>query len=67
MKIGKEHFRERRQRVLQSMGPRSAMLLFGARHVLRNGDAEFPFRQDSIFGTHRLARPRRGVATPTGC
>ena len=37
----------RRQQVLESMPAGSAMLLFGAPHVLRNGDAEYPYRQDS--------------------
>ena len=35
----------RRASVLGRLGPGEAMLLFGAHHHLRNGDAEYRFRQ----------------------
>ena len=47
MELSANVFASRRERLLESMGEGTAMLLFGARHVLRNGDAEYPYRQDS--------------------
>jgi len=40
-------FADHRRRALEAMAPDSAMLLFGARHVLRNADTEYPYRQHS--------------------
>jgi len=40
---------ENRERVRQNLGEGEALLLFGATHHLRNGDAEYSFRQDSNF------------------
>ena len=42
-----ESHARRRAQVAEAMPPGSAMLLFGARHILRTGDSEFAFRQDS--------------------
>ncbi len=40
-------FAEHRRRALEAMDPDGVMLLFGARHRLRNADAEYPYRQHS--------------------
>ena len=40
-------FADHRSRALEAMPADSAMLLFGARHVLRNADTEYPYRQHS--------------------
>ncbi|MCB9758828.1 MAG: aminopeptidase P N-terminal domain-containing protein [Alphaproteobacteria bacterium] len=40
-------FADRRAAVLDRLGPDEALLVFGANHHLRNGDAEYPYRQDS--------------------
>jgi Xaa-Pro aminopeptidase len=42
-------FAERRQRLLEKMGPDAVAVLLGARHATRSNDTEFPFRQDSDF------------------
>jgi len=42
-----ESHARRRADVAEAMPSGSAMLLFGARHILRSGDSEFAFRQDS--------------------
>jgi Xaa-Pro aminopeptidase len=42
-------FAERRQKLLDAMGPDAVALLVGARLVTRSADTEFPFRQDSDF------------------
>ena len=55
MELSANVFASRRERLLESMGEGTAMLLFGARHVLRNGDAEYPCRQDPIL--YRLEGP----------
>ena len=47
MQLSANVFASRRKKLLESMEEGSAMLLFGAKHVLRNGDAEYPYRQDS--------------------
>lgn len=40
-------FAEHRQRLFEKLGEDDAVLLFGAPHVIRNGDAEFKYRPDS--------------------
>jgi Xaa-Pro aminopeptidase len=42
-------FAERRQRVLDAMGPDGVALLLGASLTTRSADSDFPFRQDSDF------------------
>jgi Xaa-Pro aminopeptidase len=42
-------FAERRQKLLDSMGPDAVLVLIGARLAVRSADTEFPFRQDSDF------------------
>jgi Xaa-Pro aminopeptidase len=42
-------FAERRQKMLDAMGPDAVAILVGARLVTRSADTEFPFRQDSDF------------------
>ncbi len=42
-------FAERRQRLLDAMGPDAAAIVMGARLATRSADTEFPFRQDSDF------------------
>jgi Xaa-Pro aminopeptidase len=39
--------RAHRERLLAELGPDEAVLVFGASHPLRNGDAEYRYRQDS--------------------
>ncbi len=40
-------YRERRQRVLQYLGPRSLLLVYAADRQLRSGDTYYPYRQNS--------------------
>ncbi|MEN3027140.1 MAG: aminopeptidase P family protein [Chlorobiota bacterium] len=40
-------YQQRRQRALQHLGPRSALLVFAAEPRLRNGDVYYPYRQSS--------------------
>jgi len=42
-------FEERRQRLLEQMGPDAVAIVVGAGLVTRSNDTEFPFRQDSDF------------------
>jgi Xaa-Pro aminopeptidase len=42
-------FAERRQRILEAMGPDAVALFLGARRVARSRDTDYPFRQDSDF------------------
>jgi Xaa-Pro aminopeptidase len=42
-------FAERRQRVLEAMGPDAVAVFLGARRVVRSRDTDYPFRQDSDF------------------
>ncbi len=42
-------FAQRRQQVLEAMGPDAVAIFVGARLAVRSGDTEFPFRQDSDF------------------
>jgi len=42
-------FAERRQQLLDAMGPDTVAILVGARLLPRSADTEFPFRQDSDF------------------
>ena len=42
-------YAERRQRLLERMGPGAVAFVQGARLVTRSADTEFPFRQDSDF------------------
>jgi Xaa-Pro aminopeptidase len=47
MRISMACHAARRKKVLDQMEKGSAMLLFGAKEVLRNGDAEYGYRQNS--------------------
>ncbi len=42
-------FGERRQKVLDAMGPDAVALFLGARLAKRSNDTQYPFRQDSDF------------------
>ncbi len=42
-------FAERRQQLLDSMGPGAVAILVGGRLAVRSADTEYPFRQDSDF------------------
>jgi Xaa-Pro aminopeptidase len=46
--FSKEHFANRRKRLLEGMGPAVAVLP-AAREIVRSHDTTFPFRQDSDF------------------
>lgn len=40
---------QRRDRLMAAIGPRSAAIVAGAQELRRNGDTQFPFRQESDF------------------
>ena len=42
-------FAERRQQLLEAMGPDAVAILVGGRLAVRSADTEYPFRQDSDF------------------
>ena len=42
-------FAERRQQLLESLGPDAVAIFVGGRLAVRSADTEFPFRQDSDF------------------
>ena len=42
-------FSERRQALLESFKENSIAILFGSEEMIRNGDVNFPFRQNSNF------------------
>ncbi|MHA7838171.1 MAG: aminopeptidase P N-terminal domain-containing protein, partial [bacterium] len=42
-------FAERRQQLLEAMGPNAVAILVGGRLAVRSADTEYPFRQDSDF------------------
>ena len=42
-------FAERRQQLLQALGPEAVAIFVGGRLAVRSADTEFPFRQDSDF------------------
>ena len=42
-------FAERRQKLLEAMGPDAVAIFVGGRLAVRSADTEFPFRQDSDF------------------
>jgi len=42
-------FAQRRQRVIDAIGPDAVAIILGARLATRSNDTEFPFRQDSDF------------------
>lgn len=42
-------FADRRQKLLDTMGPDAVAIFVGARLAVRSADTEFPFRQDSDF------------------
>ncbi|MCB9726704.1 MAG: aminopeptidase P N-terminal domain-containing protein [Spirochaetaceae bacterium] len=42
-------FAERRERLLEKMGPDAVAIFVGARLAVRSADTEYPFRQDSDF------------------
>jgi Xaa-Pro aminopeptidase len=42
-------FAERRQQLLDAMGPDAVMVFVGGRLAVRSADTEYPFRQDSDF------------------
>lgn len=45
----KSVFAIRRQKLLEELGNKDAVILFGSSELLRNGDVHFPFRQNSNF------------------
>ena len=47
VKWNPEMFANHRERLFEALGDDDAVLLFGAPHHLRNGDAEFKYRPDS--------------------
>ncbi len=47
--INMTEYEKRRQELMQKIGPHSIAILPSAKEVLRNGDAFFPFRQQSDF------------------
>lgn len=47
--ISKTEFSERRQQLMKVIGPEGIVILPTAQHYARNGDTEFPFRQQSDF------------------
>jgi len=49
MKISKAEFSRRRKNLMALMEPNSIAIIPSARELIRNRDAEFPFRQDSDF------------------
>ena len=49
MNIDMELYKDNRDRVSSQLKQGEALLLFGANHHLRNGDAEYSFRQSSNF------------------
>lgn len=42
-------FADRRQKLLESMGPEAVAIFVGGRLAVRSADTEYPFRQDSDF------------------
>ncbi|MCK9486856.1 MAG: aminopeptidase P N-terminal domain-containing protein [Dehalococcoidia bacterium] len=44
-----DEFAKRRQRLMRQLGKDSAAVFLSSREVLRNGDVDYPFRQDSTF------------------
>lgn len=44
-----DEFARRRQRFMRSLGKGDAAVFVSARETLRNGDVDYPFRQDSTF------------------
>jgi Xaa-Pro aminopeptidase len=49
VKIPKDEFKRRRQRLMEHMGPNSIAIVPAAREKVRSRDTHFPFRQDSDF------------------
>lgn len=49
VKISKNEFKRRRQRLMTLMEPNSIAIIPAAREQLRSRDTEYPFRQDSDF------------------
>ena len=49
MKISKTEFARRRKHLMASMEPDSIAIVPAAKEVIRNRDADYPFRQDSDF------------------
>ena len=49
MKISRQEFARRRQRLMALMEPNSIAIIPAAREQLRSRDTEYPFRQDSDF------------------
>ncbi len=47
--IDMDLYKDNRNRVLSNLAQGEALLLFGSNHHLRNGDAEYSFRQNSNF------------------
>ncbi len=44
-----DEFSRRRQRLMRLLGKDAAAVFISSREVLRNGDVDYPFRQDSTF------------------
>ncbi|MBL4826696.1 MAG: Xaa-Pro aminopeptidase [Spongiibacteraceae bacterium] len=49
MKISKQEFTRRKKQLMNQMEPGSIAIVPAAKEVIRNRDAEYPFRQDSDF------------------
>lgn len=47
--ITMKEFAQRREQLMQKMGTRSIAILAAAPEYIRNGDSEYPYRQDSDF------------------
>lgn len=44
-----DEFRQRRERLMRQLGKDSAAVFVSGQETLRNGDVDYPFRQDSTF------------------
>lgn len=44
-----DEFAKRRQQLMRQLGKESAAVFISSRETLRNGDVDYPFRQDSAF------------------
>ncbi len=66
--IRSEEFARRRRRLMEEAGPEALIILAAAPERLRNGDAFFPYRQDSDFlYLTGLAEPEAVLVLRPGC
>ena len=47
--ISQEEYQQRRQHVLEAIGPGAMAIIPNAKSHLRNGDSHYPYRSDSSF------------------